>query len=107
MIGNNSFGEPAPVFNSVADIMQFGNMVVGAFEQVDAGMFPQSLHNSLTQLTQYLAEGMGEAYKRLTNADDNPLNQAECELFMDMQRRYMDKIPLYAELAEQYTIDDF
>ncbi len=95
------------VFNSVADLQQLGNYVVGGFEQVNVGMLPQPLHEDLGILTNTLAEGMGEAFARLKHVKESAMKQAECELFMDMQRRYCDKIPQYAEKTKDLVFEDY
>lgn len=95
------------IFNSVADLQQLGNYVVGGYEQVNAGMLPQPLQDDLATLTSTLVEGMEEAHSRLINGEDTATQQAECELFMDMQRRFCDKIPSYSELAKDLTMEDY
>lgn len=95
------------VFNSVADLQQLGNYVVGGYEQVNAGMLPQPLQEDLSILTSTLVEGMGEAFDRLAQAKETTTKQAECELFMDMQRRFSDKIPQYSELTKDLILEDY
>ena len=95
------------LFNSVADLQQLGNSVVGGFEQVDVGMLPSQLYEDLNILTATLIEGMTIQHERLKEAEESPLSQAECELFMDMQRRYSDKIPTYAERTKNLILEDY
>lgn len=95
------------VFNSVADLQQLGNYVVGGYEQVNAGMLPPQLQEDLSLLTDSLVEGMEIAHERLSKGKDTPEKQAECELFMDMQRRYSDKIPAYASMASDLVLEDY
>ena len=97
--------ERCRVFNSMGDIRQFGEMVVNGYQQVDAGMLPEPLHSDLVRLTHILAEGMGEQYRVLKNAEDGPVTDAEKEMFADMHIRYRDKIPRYLEEAEKFKIN--
>lgn len=92
---------------SVADISQFGNLVVDGFAQSNTGAMPQNLQEDLAILTDTLVEGMTENYNRLVTSKESPQNEAECELFMDMQRKYCDKIPGYAEKAKDLFLEDF
>lgn len=92
---------------SVADISQLGESIINGYAQSDAGSLPQDLYNELTRLTDTLVEGMSIAYNRLKDAKDTSINQAECELFMDMQRRYCDKIPHYAKKAQGLFLKDY
>lgn len=92
---------------SVADIGQLGERIIDGYAQSDAGSLPQDLYNELTRLTDTLVEGMSIAYNRLKVAKDTPINQAECELFMDMQRKYCDKIPHYAKKAQGLFLKDY
>ena len=93
--------------SSVSDISQLGNCVVDGYAQYNAGAMPRSLYEDLEILTDTLVEGMTIAYNRLTEAKESPQTQAECELFMDMQRRYCDKIPKYAEKAKDLFMDEY
>ncbi len=92
---------------SVADISQFGNLVVDGYTQCNAGAMPQNLQDDLNILTDTLVEGMTENYNRLVATKESPQNEAECELFMDMQRKYCDKIPGYADKAKDLFLEDF
>lgn len=93
--------------SSVSDISQLGNSVVDGYAQYNAGAMPKSLYEDLETLTDTLVEGMTIAYNRLVEAKESPQNQAECELFMDMQRRYCDKIPKYAEKAKDLFMEEY
>ena len=93
------------VFNSMGDIRQFGDMVVGGYQQVDAGMLPEPLHSDLMRLTNTLAEGMSEQYRVLKNAEEGPVTDAEKEMFADMHTRYCEKVPGYLEEAEKFKIN--
>lgn len=109
------------VFNSVADIKQFGDMVVDGYSQVNAGLMPQPLKDDLEVLTGTLIEGMSEAKKKIAVAEqqaeesaelhdsdpDSPVLQAECELYMDMQRLYCDKIPGYKARTEELNLQEY
>ena len=92
---------------SVADISQFGNLVVDGYAQWNVGLMPQPLYEDLEHLTDTLVEGMTIAYNRLVEERETPTNQAECELFMDMQRTYCDKIPNYAEKAKDLFLEEY
>ena len=92
---------------SVSDISQLGNCVVDGYAQYNAGAMPQSMHEDLETLTDTLVEGMTIAFNRLVEAKESPQTQAECELFMDMQRRYCDKIPEYANKAKDLFFDEY
>ncbi len=97
--------ERCRVFNSMGDIRQFGEMVVNGYQQVDAGMLPEPLRSDLVKLTNTLAEGMGEQYRVLKNAEDSPVTDAEKEMFADMHTRYCEKVPGYLEDAEKFKIN--
>lgn len=108
-----SIQSASPVVNSmiknesVADISQLGESIINGYAQSDVGSLPQDLYNELTRLTDTLVEGMTIAYNRLKDSKDTPMNQAECELFMDMQRKYCDKIPHYAKKAQGLFLKDY
>jgi len=102
------FSSDVPITNeSVADIRQLGDSIVNGYAQSSAGLLPTYLSEELARLTDTLVEGMTIAYNRLTQAKDTPVNQAECELFMDMQRKYCDNIPDYAKKAKDLFLKDF
>ena len=95
-----------PVFNSVVEMDQLGEFVVNGFAQVDAGELPPPLYEDLSLLTDSLVEGMGIVYDNLRHSKETPEIQAQCEKFMDMHRRFCDKIPSYAEKAKEYVFEE-
>ena len=95
------------VFNSVADLQQLGNFVVDGYAQSNAGLMPDHLAGELEMLTDRLVEGMEIQHERLKDCKETPQNQAECELYMDMHRRYKDKIPSYSQKAKGLGLEDY